>query len=64
MIVTIPRERREGDKGALQDLIEMIAQADTGGALRNLGSRGAIIVDLAKELTDEYGFFKYWNKED
>lgn len=50
---------KEDMKKDLKELIALVAQADTGGALGRI-NRGGILVDAAKQLTDEYGFFKYW----
>ena len=47
-------------KKDLKELIMMIAQADTGGALRHTTRRNKLLVIAAKSLTEEYGFFNYW----
>ena len=44
----------------LEWLIMMIAQADTGDALDQLGSRGEILRNCAKDFTKENGYFPYW----
>jgi len=42
--------------------VELIAQADTGGALRNHeNSRMRLLVDDAKILTEKYDLFNYWD---
>jgi predicted nucleic acid-binding Zn-ribbon protein len=41
--------------------VELVAQADTGGALRNHeNSRMRLLVEDAKNLTEKYDLFNYW----
>ena len=46
----------------LKGIVMLIAQADTGGALRNHeNSRMRLVVEDAQDLTEKYGFFNYWD---
>ena len=46
----------------LKGLIEMVAQATTGGVLQ-VASRTAILDAEAKRLCKKYGFFDYWSED-
>jgi hypothetical protein len=43
-------------------LIEIIAQADTSGALSQVGNRGDSLRDTAKYMAKRYGMFPYWGE--
>ena len=44
----------------IKNLVMVIAQADTSNALQDLGNRGQILIDLAKDMTYKYDLFDYW----
>lgn len=48
----------------LRGTVMLVAQADSGKYLRNNYHRFEYLVDDAKEMTDRYGFFKYWDEDD
>ena len=46
----------------IKGTVELIAQADTSGALRNHeNSRMRLLVEDAKNLTEKYNLFNYWD---
>lgn len=46
----------------IKGTVELIAQADTNGALRNSNeSRIRLLVDDAKHLTEKLDLFNYWD---
>jgi hypothetical protein len=52
-----------GARSDLKHLIELVAQADTNGHLRDSDSnRDRILVEAAKSFTRKYRFFPYWRK--
>lgn len=49
-------------KEDLKWIIKMVAQADTNSVIQNTGSRGQILINTAKTLTEKYNLFKYWRE--
>jgi len=46
----------------IKGTVDLIAQADTGGALRNHeNSRMRLLVEDAKDMTERYNLFNYWD---
>ncbi len=46
----------------IKGTVELIAQADTGGILRNHeNNRVRMLVDDAKVMTEKYNLFNYWD---